>query len=248
LATVIVVAGLALEARIAAGKHIRTICGGDGEMLATSLTSAIVGDCRGLISFGVAGGLSPGLRTGTCLVATSVISGSAQFITDRRWSRSLAELIPGSVQGAVAGVSGAAVAHPGAKHALHLRSGALAVDNESHVVASVAASRGLPMAAVRIVMDAAHHELPQSAWAAIRADGTIDLVALLRSIARNPEDLPLLLGTVRDAMVGFAALLRCRPSLGPGLGLPGFQIPAQPSAEPSGPAFCRLEEPYAERP
>jgi adenosylhomocysteine nucleosidase len=97
-------------------------------------------------------------------------------------------------------------------------------------------------------MDAAHRDLPRSAFAAVRADGTIDLVALLRSVARNPSDLPLLLRTARDAMVGFAALLRCRPMLGPGLGLPGFAIPARPSAELSGPAFCRLEEPCVERP
>jgi adenosylhomocysteine nucleosidase len=248
LATVIVVAGLALEARIAAGKHVRTICGGDGRMLARSLASAIAGDCRGLISFGIAGGLSPGLRTGTCLVATSVISGNAQFTTDHRWSRNLAELIPGAVQGAIAGVSDSIVARPEAKRALHLSSGALAVDNESHVVASIAAWRGLPMAAVRVVMDAAHRELPRSAWAAIRADGTIDLVALLRSVARNPSDLPLLLRTALDAMIGFAALLRCRPMLGPGLGLPSLRMPARPSAELPGPALCCLNEQYLERP
>jgi nucleoside phosphorylase len=39
------------------------------------------------------------------------------------------------------------------KRALHMSTGALAVDNESHVVASAAAARGLPMAAVRVIVD-----------------------------------------------------------------------------------------------
>jgi len=43
---------------------------------------------------------------------------------------------------------------------LHIGTGALAVDTESHVVASVAAARGLPMAAVRVITDSAHYSLP----------------------------------------------------------------------------------------
>jgi hypothetical protein len=60
LAAIIGVAGMAFEARIAAGKHTRAICSSDGKLLATSLACAITPDCRGLISFGIAGGLSPG--------------------------------------------------------------------------------------------------------------------------------------------------------------------------------------------
>jgi len=61
LAAVIGVTGLAFEARIVAGWCTHAICSGDGRTLARSLASAITEDCCGLISFGIAGGLSPDL-------------------------------------------------------------------------------------------------------------------------------------------------------------------------------------------
>ena len=66
----IIVVGLAFEARIAAGPGIQVVCGGDGSNLTAALTAAIAearmlfGDCPGIISFGVAGGLAPQLRPG----------------------------------------------------------------------------------------------------------------------------------------------------------------------------------------
>ena len=60
----IAVVGLVFEARIAAGPGIRVICSGNGKELAASLSSAIQEGARGVISFGVAGGLSPALRPG----------------------------------------------------------------------------------------------------------------------------------------------------------------------------------------
>jgi hopanoid-associated phosphorylase len=219
VAAVIGVVGLAFEARIAAGSHARAICSGDGSTLATSLACAIADDCRGLISFGIAGGLSPDLGPGTRIVASRIICQTAQYMTDGNWSRNLLQLIPDGVYGPIAGVS-TITAQPQAKRALHASTGALAVDNESHVVASVAAARRLPMAAVRVIMDSASRELPGSALAAMRGDGTIDLGAVIRSTTKEPRELPLLLRTALDALIGFASLLRCRQLLGPGLGLP----------------------------
>ena len=77
----VAVTGLAFEARIAAGPGVRVICSGDGRNLAAKLTAAIadarehVQGCPGIISFGVAGGLAPQLRPGTCVVGSAVISG-----------------------------------------------------------------------------------------------------------------------------------------------------------------------------
>ena len=231
MAAVIGVTGLALEARIAEDGYTCAICGGDDSKLAGSLASAVAGDCRGLISFGVAGGLSPDLRAGTCIVGSMIVAASIEFATDRSWSQALLGLIPDAIHGAIAGVT-TAVAYPEAKRSLHMSTGALAVDNESHVVASVAASRGLPMAAVRVIMDPAARELPAAALAALRTNGTIDLGALIQSIVRQPGDLPMLLRIAVDASIGFAALLRCRQLLGPGLGLPALQARG-PKLDPS---------------
>jgi adenosylhomocysteine nucleosidase len=223
LAAVIGVTGLAFEARIAADRFTRAISSGDGSTLAGSLASVIAADCRGLISFGVAGGLSPDLPAGTCIVGSSIISDAIQLTTDQNWSQALLRLIPDAIHGAIAGVT-TIVAHPEAKSALHRNTGALAVDNESHVVASVAAARGLPMAAVRVIMDPANRPLPAAALAAVHANGTIDLAATIRAIMRQPSELPMLVRTALDALIGFTALLRCRQLLGDGLGLPGLQV------------------------
>ena len=231
MAAVTGVTGLAFEARIAAGRHTRAICSGDGSMLAASIACAVTEDCRGLISFGIAGGLSPDLRTGTCVVGSTIVSETTQVATDRNWSRALLQLIPDAVHGAIFGAA-TVVSHPEAKRDLHASTGALAVDNESHVVASVAAARGLPMAAVRIIMDPATRELPRAALAAVRPNGTIDLATLIRSMMREPRELHMLRRTALDALIGFAALVRCRQLLGPGLGLPWLREP-QPEPRPS---------------
>lgn len=237
MVAVVGVAGLAFEARIAAGRHTHVICSGDGGMLATSLACAIAGDCQGLISFGIAGGLSPALGAGTCIVGSTIVAGTTQLVTDRDWSRNLLQAIPRAVYGPIAGISASVVAHPEAKRALHLSTGALAVDNELHVVASVAAAHGLPMAAVRVILDSASSVLPGAALAAMRANGTIDLAALISSLMKEPSELPMLVRTALDALIGFAALLRCRQLLGPALGLPALRIP-----EPEAGQACRLRD------
>src|SRR5262249_36391766 len=90
----IVVVGLEFEARIAAGPGTQVICSGDGRHLAAALSRAITHDCRGLVSFGVAGGLAPELQPGDCVVGSAVLSGSARLETDRHWSRELLQIIP----------------------------------------------------------------------------------------------------------------------------------------------------------
>jgi hopanoid-associated phosphorylase len=249
LAAVIGVAGLAFEARIACGAHTRVICAGDGHGLETSLSHAIAGDARGLISFGIAGGLSPNLQPGTCIVASSIVCGTRRLMTDNAWSRNALRLIPDAVPGTIAGVSGVVAAHPATKCALHEQTGAIAVDNESHVVARVAAAYGLPMIAVRVIVDPVSREIPASAVAAVRADGSIDLAALGRRIGGAPGELPKLLRIAIDGMTGFLALLRCRRLLGSALGLPSLaenDTNTRPTREITGPTICGLRDEYLE--
>ncbi len=203
----IVVVGLAFEARIAAGSGLPIICGGDGRTLTPDLKRAIAGGCRGLVSFGVAGGLDPKLKPGTCVVGSAIVTGDVRHETDLAWSQRLLETMPGAVHGVLAGVDGP-VCTPAGKLALNRETGALAVDTESHVVAHAAVSHGLPMAAIRVVADPAHRALPELALTAVRADGTTDVLAVLRSVMRRPHQLPALLRTALDARAARATLLR----------------------------------------
>ncbi len=221
----IIVVGLAFEARIAAGPGVHVICSGDGRNLAAKLTAAIaeartlVRGCPGIISFGVAGGLAPHLRPGTCVVGSAVISGSSRMPISREWSEKLLQTIPDSVSGALLGVP-APVAHPDEKRSLYLKTGAIAVDMESHIVAAVGLAHEVPVAAIRVITDPAKRSLPVSAVAAMRPNGTTNIGAMLRSVLSRPRDLPALLQTALDARAARATLVRGRHLLGPAFASP----------------------------
>jgi len=63
--------------------------------------------------------------------------------TNQKWSQQLLQTFPDAVSGMLLGVS-APVCDPRDKRALHVNTGAIAVDMESHVVAAVGAAHGLP--------------------------------------------------------------------------------------------------------
>jgi hopanoid-associated phosphorylase len=222
---VIIVVGLAFEARIAAGPGVHVICSGDGRNLAAKLTAAIaeartlVRGCPGIISFGVAGGLAPDLQPGTCVVGSAVLSGENRMPISAEWSEKLLRAIPDAVSGMLLGVP-APIAHPDEKRALYLKTGAIAVDMESHIVAAVGQAHDLPVAAIRVITDPAKRALPTSAVAAMRPNGTTNIGAMLRSVVKRPRELTALFQTALDARAARAALVRGRQLLEPALTLP----------------------------
>jgi hopanoid-associated phosphorylase len=214
----IVVVGMAFEARIAAGLGVPVVCGGDGKNLAVALARAMAAGCGGLISFGVAGGLAPALKPGSCIIGSSILDGDTHRPTDARWAQRLMRIIPSATLGSIAGVH-EPLAHASEKRSLHQETGAIAVDMESHVVARAAEQHGVPLAAIRVIVDPVERTIPRSALAGSRADGTIDPLAVMVSLMRNPRDL---LGLIRmsfDARAARATLVRGSALLGPGLGL-----------------------------
>jgi len=214
----IVVVGMAFEARIAAGLGVPVICGGDGHNLAASLARAMAAGCGGLISFGVAGGLAPDLKPGTCVIGSAILDDEGRRETDARWASHLMKIIPDAVHGPIVGVR-APIADASAKRDLHRQTGAIAVDMESQVVARAAAQHGVPLAAIRVVVDPVQRTIPRSALAGARPDGTIDPLAVMRSLIRYPRDLAGLIRMSIDARAARATLVRGSALLGPGLGL-----------------------------
>jgi len=119
----------------------------------------------------------------------------------------------------------------GAKRSLHISTGALAVDN---VVASVAAVRGLPMTAVRVIMDPVNRELPAAALAAVRERDDRSR----RTDPRDHERAPRITDAASDRCRCIGRL-RCAGSLpkllGPGLALPSLQAFGPESSSSIGP-------------
>ncbi|HVI61875.1 MAG TPA: adenosylhopane nucleosidase, partial [Bradyrhizobium sp.] len=106
------------------------------------------------------------------------------------------------------------------KRALYLKTGAIAVDMESHIVAAVGLAHDVPVAAIRVITDPAKRALPVSAVAAMRPNGTTNIAAMLRSVLTRPRELPALFQTALDARAARATLVRGRHLLGPAFTLP----------------------------
>jgi hopanoid-associated phosphorylase len=181
--------------------------------------AALDNEISGVISIGIAGALSPSLRVGDCVIAREIVVGGKRFQTDTTWADGLAGRIPEAKSGAIAGVLQPA-GDKAAKAALHLATGADAVDMESGIAAEVAASRDLPFVALRVISDDALDSLPHAALVAMKPGGGLDLGAVIGSLLTRPAQIPRLIGTARDAERAFRVLLRCRNLLGVGLGCP----------------------------
>ena len=127
--SVIALVGLAFEARIASGPGVVAICRNSERELAASLDQALKQGCRGIISFGVAGGLAPHLRPGNWVVASSIVDAQHTRSTDRASSEKILAMIPGAEHGPIAGVD-YAIATTEAKRRMHVETGAATVDME----------------------------------------------------------------------------------------------------------------------
>jgi hopanoid-associated phosphorylase len=216
-----VATGLLAEARIASGPGVRAIAGGgDARRLAAEIDRAIGDGGRGILSFGIAGGLQPGLAAGTIVIASTVVCGDGERVaTDEAWTARLREALPYCLVGVAAAVD-APVASSSAKEALHAATGAAAADMESHIAGRAAARARLPFAVLRVTADPAERVLPEAAVKGLRADGRADVGAVLRSVARNPAQLAALTRVTGDARRALAQLARCKQRLGPDLGFP----------------------------
>ena len=220
--TLLVACGLKAEARIASGggaiTNLAVFAGGGDARRLEAVLDAAAPNARALLSFGIAGGLSPDLAPGSCLVARGVVApdGDCQS-THGAWSIHLAQSLDVPLV-LFAGVDAPLVDVAG-KAALRKASGASVVDMESHIVGRVARRHGLPFAAMRVVADPADHPLPHAATVGMSSDGRVDVVAILKSLARDPRQIPGLIRTARDARAAFSALLRRRHLLSGDFGL-----------------------------
>lgn len=217
---VLAVTGLKAEARLAerSPRTRAVVGGGNAAQLERLLDAAVTDDCRGIISFGIAGALSRRFRPGDCLVGTDVVHESGRYPADGVWAARLKTQIAGAALVSFAD-AGRPLVTSSEKYALHEATGAAVVDMESYVSARAAAKYGLPFAILRVVADPSERGVPAAALAGMRADGSTDAAAVLRSLGRDPRQMPQLARLAADAGRAYWALLRCNRLLSPGLGL-----------------------------
>jgi len=223
---VLAVCGLAFEAAIAAGPGVVTVCGPGPARLQARL-DALLGasppeDGRGwagIISFGCAGALNPGLPAGTCVVATGVLTRDGLVPADSAWMHALLGCLPRAWPARLAGLDDPLLASAD-KVRLWRDSGACAADMESHAAALAASRHGLPFAACRVVLDPAWRDVPASALAGMREDGSSAILPVLRALGAAPRELAGLCALAVEAHRARRVLRQVRARLGPRLAAP----------------------------
>jgi hypothetical protein len=148
-----------------------------------------------LVSFGLAGALHDGLRIGDVLDATRVVDSAGATL----WEGAPLG-VPGARQATML-ASDVLVHDPSDRRRLHESSGADAVDMESGVLAASGRLAGV----VRAVSDIPSSSV-QGVDDTVHADGTTDVVGLLRWIAVRRGDA---IRSMRDALTALRALQGC---------------------------------------
>lgn len=190
----------AMAAAIAASPGQVIAGGGTPAGAARAAARAIAAGATGLVSFGVAGGLAPGLRAGDLIVPGTVRAGSTLFPVDAALAAWL-----GGGDGLLCDAP-AIVATRAGKAALHRATGAVAIDLETGEVARAASLAGIPFAALRAIVDTADQDLPPAALTALDAAGRISPWRLAASLVRHPGQIPGLIRLGRNAAAARAAL------------------------------------------
>ncbi len=213
----LIVVGLRREARLAGKGGVATVCsGGDVGLIERRLADFDPANFSGVVSFGLAGGLDASLSPGDLLLATAVAAPPDAFRTDAALTDALADALKAGglrvSDGVFAGVD-ATVLTPEDKATLRQRTGAIAVDMESHVAARYAAACDIPFAALRAVSDPACRALPKLAARALTPAGGVHYGRVMSGLARAPRDLGALMEAGRDSSAAFAKLRRAGRAL-----------------------------------
>jgi adenosylhomocysteine nucleosidase len=199
------VAALELEARIprlidAARAPLVYTSGPGRERAFAAARDAIASGADVLISWGLAGGLSPDVGTGTVLLPVTIKNGAGEWRTDDAWRERLADALrphlPVTDQALY--TADRVLTTPAAKAELASRSGAAAVDMESSGLARAAAEAGLPFVVLRVVADGCDDVLPDEVESLVTADGRTRYRGLA-AIVTSPRQIGLLAGLAKNS-------------------------------------------------
>jgi adenosylhomocysteine nucleosidase len=216
-AAALCICGLAAEAKIARAAGFSVVVGAGDRSRTITLVERAVRQANCLISFGVAGGLAPELRTGEVIISTNVVATDIRWWAEKRFRDRIADFARGigALEGPVLGAP-AILATAAQKSRAWSETRAVAVDLESDIVARIATSAGMPFAVLRSIADVAYRELPPAALIPLSEDGTPRLARVLASVLRQPRQLTSLVGLAREVQTAQLALA------GPARALHGF--------------------------
>ncbi len=156
---------------------------------ARAALDALAQGAVGLVSWGLAGGLVSDLRSGDVLVPHTVCTPDGRrFATDAPWGAAIISELTRAPGGERAPdrrdmvAVDAVLTSAARKTAIAMATGAVAADMESVAIARVATDAGVPFVVVRVVVDEAGDELPESIGAWVDDSGRTRLAPVLSSL------------------------------------------------------------------
>lgn len=195
-------------------KDFKHVVHGDGgtDGARRALTRLPLSELTALVSFGVAGGLQPGLTPGSLLIPGEILLDGRAIPVDRALAEELRTKLPQALPGRMAAGSGL-LATIEAKRALYKQTQALAVDLESGPLAEAAQAAGLPFVIIRAVADPSDRALPKAAQIPLTPAGTPNLPAILGSVLRSPSQIPGLIALGLEMNRAMASLRKAATAL-----------------------------------
>lgn len=188
-----------------------------GGRAARAEAAALAMDADVLFSVGLAGGLDPALACGDVVVGTAVVAADGMnHPTDQEWRARVAHDLAG-IGGPIAAPvygSDSAITDVAGKASLLRRTGAVAVDMESHGVARAAAARRLPLVVLRVIADPADRVIPGAALGGMGPDGSTHALPVIGALLLRPWEIPAIARLARDSRRAHAVLGRVALALG----------------------------------
>jgi nucleoside phosphorylase len=179
-----------------AHRNIRVALTGMGRMNAEKAIRRLLHDQRPdmVISSGFAGGLKPDL-----------VSGTVVYAADQTVESALPLLAAGAYQVRFL-CSGRVAATAVEKGALRKSTGADAIEMESEVICSICSEARIPSATIRVILDAAHEDLPLDFNQVMTKDQQLDWRKMTLVLINSPRKVAALLRLQKRSRAAAARL------------------------------------------
>lgn len=155
-----------------------------------------------IISFGFAAGLDPVMKAGTILLPHSVFVDHRDYKIDPvlrlRLGSEKSNVKVGSLLH-----SNKIITSAQEKKALFDKTGCVAVDMESGLVAQFCQKYHISFAVLRVICDPATRDLPALATMALAKDGSLNLSKIMGSLLKHPHQIHTLLGIGWDMLCAY---------------------------------------------
>ncbi len=217
---------ISTEALIQLPNFFLVVSGMGAQRAGRAAEMLLEGGARGLISWGTAGALRPGISCGTLMLPDCILAADGTFFpADPIWQGALAARLGQIVlQKGVLAESRKPLGRRSEKARFAENAGAAAVDMESAAVGRAARERGIPFLAIRVIMDEAESEISDRILTCLDEFGRIRISRLSFLLARHPGEMLRLLRlrrefeTARSTLVHVARQARNRFEIAAAMG------------------------------